>query len=497
MKLLQSNTGAITVKTVFLFLLIGLLVGFLGSLYFDSFNFKEPSSHLPSVPLPSSAPPSFADLADNVSPAVVNISSTKIVRSGSIFEDFYSPFREFFGDEFFNRFLKEQPTERKEKSLGSGFVVAEEGYIITNNHVIEAAEEISIRLVTGKTVGAKIVGVDKKTDLALIKADSWEDLPPPVTFGDSDVLRVGDWVVAIGNPFGLAHTVTAGIVSAKGRVIGAGPYDDFIQTDASINPGNSGGPLFNIRGEVVGINTALFTTSGGNIGIGFAVPINMARTIIDQLKEQGEVTRGWLGVNVQLLTPQLAESFKVDEIKGLLVAHVEPNGPAEDAGIQNGDIIIGLAGAPIHTLQDLPRVLQEVPIGTETDITVIRNGEKNVFSITVQEAPDALSDESPAKEPPLGLRLKTFSPEIAQRWGYSDPEQGVLVEAVEPGSPADKAGLERGDVIAEVDRQPIKNLQEYRDRLSEGSLQKGVLFLVYRNRGQSSLYIAVKDDRQR
>ena len=490
-RFLNSCTGAVGIKTVLLFLIVGLLAGFLGSLFVDTFK-PEEEVVSQSGPLPASpslaAPPSFADLAASVSTAVVNISTTKIIQNQSIFENFYSPFRDFFGQDFWDQ-LFEQQRKRKEKSLGSGFIVAEEGYIVTNAHLIEGAEEISIRLVTGKTVDAEIVGVDKKTDLALIKVQDWETLPPPLPLGDSDALRVGDWVIAIGNPFGLNHTVTAGIVSAKGRVIGSGPYDDFIQTDASINPGNSGGPLFNIQGEVVGINTSIFTTSGGNIGIGFAVPINMARTIIAQLKEEGTVTRAWLGISVQHLTPDLAKSFGRDTAQGVLVAHVTPDGPAADAGIKIGDIITALDGKPITKVQDLARITSTLPIGATVDMAIVREGTDKTVSIQVERAEEPALPETNNHAVDVGMQVQELSPEAARHWGYTDLKEGVIIKSVLPGSPAAEAGLQPGDMIVEINRKPIKTLTEYNALLKTASMEEGILLLVYR--GKNSLYVAL------
>jgi len=314
----------------------------------------------------------FAKLAEKLKPAVINISTTMVVKQSPFFKDRPSPFGEEDPfREFWERFFGgEIPREFETKSLGSGVIINKEGYIVTNNHVVENAKEILVTLSNEKEYEAEVIGRDKKTDLALIKVDAKEDLPV-APLGDSDKLKVGEWVIAIGNPFGLAETVTAGIVSAKGRVIGAGPYDDFIQTDASINPGNSGGPLFNFWGEVVGINTAIIATGQG---IGFAIPINMAKAIVSELKEKGRVTRGWLGVAIQEVTSQLAESFGLEEKKGALVAQVFKNGPAEKAGIEQGDIILEFDEKEIDDSRDLPRIVASTPVGKTVTIKVFRNG---------------------------------------------------------------------------------------------------------------------------
>lgn len=328
-------------------------------------------------------PLSFASLAKELNPAVVNINTTQLIEG---FGGFPSPFRE--GDpfeEFFKRFFGDIfPPEYKQRSLGSGFIISRDGYIVTNNHVVENAQEIKITLMDGKRFDGKIIGRDSKTDLALIKINPKEDLPA-AKFGDSEKLEVGDWVMAIGNPFGLGHTVTAGIVSAKGRIIGAGPYDDFIQTDASINPGNSGGPLFNLSGEVVGVNTAIL---GGAQGIGFATPINLAKEVISQLKEKGGVIRGWIGVSAQRLTPEIARSFNLKETNGALISEVAPQGPADRAGLMRGDIILEFDGKEVKQVEDLPRIVAATPVGKTVKVKVLRDGEIKTFSIAIERSPE-------------------------------------------------------------------------------------------------------------
>lgn len=328
-------------------------------------------------------PLSFASLAKELNPAVVNISTTQVIEG---FGGFPGPFRE--GDpfeEFFKRFFGDvPPPEYKQRSLGSGFIISKDGYIVTNGHVVENAQEIKVTLMGGRKFDAKVIGQDSKTDLALIKITPVGDLPS-AKLGDSAKLEVGDWVVAIGNPFGLGHTVTAGIVSAKGRIIGAGPYDDFIQTDASINPGNSGGPLFNLLGEVVGVNTAIL---GGAQGIGFATPINLAKEVIFQLKNEGRVIRGWIGVSAQELTPEIAQSFNLKEAKGALISEVAPQGPADRAGLMRGDIIIEFDGKEVKQVEDLPRLVANTSVGKTVKVKVLRNGEIRAFSITIGRLPE-------------------------------------------------------------------------------------------------------------
>lgn len=433
-------------------------------------------------------PQSFTEVAKNVGPAVVNISTVKTIKgAGRVFRHFFGPFeRGPFGD-FFDKFFEEIPEEDiKQKSLGSGFIIDKEGYIITNNHVVEGAEEIKVTLSNGKDFDGKVIGRDSKTDIALIKIKSWKDLHT-VKLGDSDTLQVGEWVIAIGNPFGFENTVTAGIISAKGRVIGAGPYDDFLQTDASINPGNSGGPLINTRGEVVGINTAIIA---GGQGIGFATPINMAKEILPELKEKGKVTRGWLGVMIQHITPELAKSFGLKEEKGALVADVTPGGPADKAKIKRGDVIIEFDEKPIREMSELPRIVAMTPVGKEVKVKVLRNGREKAFRVVLGE----LEEEMMAKLQPsefaedLGITVRELTPLLAQRYGLSE-ESGLVIMDVRRMSPADEAGLKSGDLIKEVNRQSVTDIEDYRAKIEK--LQKGdtVLFLIKRQ--ETTLYIPV------
>ncbi|MBN2468488.1 MAG: DegQ family serine endoprotease [Deltaproteobacteria bacterium] len=489
----KLNSGKIQIKWLLIILLFGIVLGFVGSIYFTNLGIIKRGEPRP-APSPAEIKGfslSFADLVTQVSPAVVNISTTKTITFRNSFRDFYSPFEEFFGDDFLERFFGQQPQKRKQRSLGSGFILSKEGHILTNSHVIEGADEITIRLASGKTYSAEIVGRDKKTDLALIKAKSWFDLPAPVTLGDSDTLRVGDWVMAIGNPFGLDHTVTAGIVSAKGRIIGSGPYDDFIQTDASINPGNSGGPLFNTHGEVVGINSAIFTTSGGNIGIGFAVPINMAKEIIEELEKKGTITRGWIGITIQPLTPELAQEFDVKDTKGLVVTEVSPDGPADQAGLQRGDVIVEFNGRKISKDRDLSTIVSTTPPGTSVTFKIIRGGDAKTLSLTVGEMEKGEATSKSTGAPNLGIRAEELSPEAARRWGYPPSETGVIISRVEPGSIADESGLQAGDLIKEVNQTPITSTNDYHESLKKASPAKGILFFIYRE--TNALYVVVKE----
>lgn len=438
---------------------------------------------------PQTLPASFASLVKAVSPAVVNISTVRTIKGGGrVFRHFMGPpdkndpFRDFF-----EKFFGDQSPERdlKQRSLGSGIIIDKDGYIITNNHVIEHADQIKVRLADDREFSAEIIGRDPKTDLALIKIDSFRDLPS-VTLGDSDALSIGDWVITIGNPFGLNHTVTAGIVSAKGRVIGAGPYDDFIQTDASINPGNSGGPLLNVIGEVVGINTAIVATGQG---IGFAIPINIAKEIIVQLKEKRKVVRGWLGVAIQKITPELARSFGIKEGRGALVGDVFAGSPAEKSNIKRGDVIIEFDGKRIDEMSDLPRLVANTPVGKTVTIKIIRDGQEHTLTAKIAE----MKEEKPpvAKtdvERKIGLSVQEITPEIAEELGLED-ETGVIVAGVAPGSPAEDADFNQGDIIKEINRKGIKNLRDYRMAMDKTAKEDTILFLVQRE-GQT-LYLSI------
>ena len=428
----------------------------------------------------------FSNLAERLKPAVVNISTTQVVKQPPFSRGRPSPFggEDPFRD-FWERFFGGQmPREFQTRSLGSGFIINKEGYIVTNNHVVENATEILVTLHNEKDYEAEVIGRDKKTDLALIKIDGEEDLPV-VPLGDSDKLQVGEWVMAIGNPFGLAETVTAGIVSAKGRVIGAGPYDDFIQTDASINPGNSGGPLFNLGGEVVGINTAIIAAGQG---IGFAIPVNMAKELIPQLKEKGRVVRGWLGVGIQRVSSELAKSFGLEEPKGALVSQVFKDTPAERAGIKQGDIILEFDGKKIEDFGDLPRVAASTPPGKTVKVEVFRDGKVLTFDVTVAEMKEKVEVAEAPSEKPLGIAVQDITPQIAQGLGLEEVS-GVVVTQVTPGSPAAESGIRRGDVIQEVNRKPVENIEDFGRGIEEAKGEKSILFLI--RRGEGSFYIAV------
>jgi len=448
----------------------------------------QATSHLSETHNPQGLP-DFVSLVKRLTPVVVNISTTQ--SSGGGQQVFPSPFGEQDPfSEFWKRFFGDPPPQGpfRQKSLGSGFVINSDGLILTNNHVVENADKIVVRLSDGREFQAELVGRDAKTDIAVIKIDSDKDLPT-APLGDSEKLEVGEWVLAIGNPFGLEHSVTSGIVSAKGRHIGAGPYDNFIQTDASINPGNSGGPLMNMRGEVVGINTAIFSRGGGNIGIGFAIPINLAKELLPQLKTKGKVSRGWLGVVIQKVTPAIAESLGLEKARGALVANVSKDAPADKAGVKVGDVIIEFDGKKVKESNDLPILVASTPIGKKVPVKVLRDGKEAVLSVVIGELKEEEVFASAKGEGNFGLTVQKVTPQIAESLGLDRPE-GVVVTFVESGSPGEEAGIRRGDVILEVDRKTIRSIADYRKSIAMIKKGKGVLFLV--RRGETTLFLALK-----
>ncbi|MBF0557675.1 MAG: DegQ family serine endoprotease [Nitrospirae bacterium] len=434
-------------------------------------------------------PQSFADVAAKVTPAVVNISTSSTVRvPGNPFRHFFGPDDEGpFGD-FFKRFYGGIPDrEMKQQSLGSGFIVDKQGYIITNNHVVEGADEIKVKASDGREFRARVIGRDKKTDLALIKISSiFKDLPT-LELGDSEKIRVGDWVLAIGNPFGLEHTVTQGIISAIGRVIGAGPYDNFLQTDAPINPGNSGGPLVNTRGEVIGINTAIISSGQG---IGFAIPSSMAKTIISQLKDKGKVVRGWIGVSIQNISPDMVQSFGLKGSEGALVGDVVEGGPADAAGIKRGDAITVFNGRKVKSMSDLSRAVADTPVGTTVDARIIRGGKEMVVRITVSEMNEQrMASSSQSPENNIGIKVDDITPRWRAQLGIKE-KAGALVTGVVPGSPAEEAGLQSGDVIRELNHEPVGNANDFYTALNKFERGKSLLLLV--RRGGQTFYVSIK-----
>ena len=444
----------------------------------------------------------FIEIARKADPGVVNIGTTQVIkrRRPRLFErpdgGGDSPFDDFFGGDLFRHFFgegEEQP-EIKRPSLGSGFILNEEGYIVTNNHVVEKASEITVTIGLDKEYEAKLVGADPKTDVALIKIDAKEKLQPLV-LGDSDALQVGEIVVAIGNPFGLSHTVTQGIVSAKERTIGFGPYDNFIQTDASINPGNSGGPLLNLEAKVIGINTAIVASGQG---IGFAIPINLAKNIITQLKDNGSVTRGWLGVYIQKVDPDLAKSLGLKEKRGALVSSVQKGSPADDAGIQSRDVILEVEGKAIKDYSELPRLVASMKVGQKITIKIKRDGKDMTVTPVIgklkadeAETKAQAQEEKQSSNKPdkLGFMVETLSKSEAERRELDYAEKrGVIVTKVDPSSKAAEK-ISRGDIILEVNKTRVRNLSEYSKVLESIQKNDSVLLLVERpNAG--SLYIA-------
>jgi serine protease Do len=435
---------------------------------------------------PQGYPGSFAELIKKASPSVVNIIAVKIIRTSNQGATPFSP--EDPMRDFFERFFGQQmPQEYRQNALGTGFIIDKEGFILTNNHVVEQTEELKVRLSDDKEYNAKIIGRDPKTDLALIKIDAQKPLIPMV-LGDSESLEVGDWVLAIGNPFGLGNTVTAGIVSAKYRQIGGGPYDNFIQTDASINPGNSGGPLLNLDGEVIGVNSAIFSQSGGNIGIGFAIPINMAKQLLPQLR-QGKVRRSWLGVMIQNITPELKNKLGLGTDEGALVSDVVSGGPAEKAGIKRGDVILQFDGKAIRSSSDLPFVVASTPIGKTVVVEVMRENQSMKLQVKTEELKEETEAEPPSKTPShLGIEVQQITPEMAKNYGLSRT-LGVIVVRVENGSPAEQAGLAAGDIIVEIDKKPVKDIETLNNLLAGVKEGHTILFLI--DRGGTTVFVTL------
>ncbi|GAC1343324.1 MAG: DegQ family serine endoprotease [Acetobacteraceae bacterium] len=476
---------------------------------------------LPPPALARNAPESFADLAAQLSPSVVNISSSQAVqaqsdRGGPDMPGFPpgSPFEQFFRD-FLDRNRPQgqgpqgpQPPRRGERgpmgpdggggpgggravSLGSGFIIDPAGYIVTNNHVIDGADEISVTLTDNTTLKAKLIGKDERVDLALLKVETDHPLKA-AQFGDSDGARVGDWVLAIGNPFGLGGSVTAGIVSARGRDIRQGPYDDFIQTDAPINRGNSGGPLFNMDGQVIGINTAIYSPSGGSVGIGFSVPANLAKSVVAQLREFGHARRGWLGVRIQQVTPDIAESIGLKDSTGAMVAGVNEDGPADKAKIRNGDVILKFNGQDVKEMRTLPRIVAETEIGKAVPVVLWRDGKETTVEASVGELPDdqqqASAGPTPSRDKParapmisgLGARLSPITDDLRSQFKLSPDQKGVVVTDVQSDGTAAGRGLKPGDVIVEVQQEPVSTPQDVESRLDRYRKQnrKTVLMLI-------------------
>ncbi len=438
-------------------------------------------------------PLSFSELTERVKPAVVNISTSKTYKGRSFGTPFgRSPFGGSpfggspFGDDFFDRFFGDMPRrEFKQRSLGSGFIISNDGYIFTNNHVVEQADTILVKISDGKEYEAKVIGTDANTDIALIKIKPSNSLPV-AEIGDSEKVKVGEWVIAIGNPFGLDATVTAGIVSAKGRVIGAGPYDNFIQTDASINPGNSGGPLFNMEGKVIGINTAIVAQGQG---IGFAIPINMAKSILADLKTKGKVTRGWLGISVQDISDDIAKNLNHQNKGGALVSDVFKGDPADQAGIKVGDIITEINGKPIKDTHELLLTIAALQVGQKMNIKAIRDGKEMTFRVTVAERKDNVAVTAEKSEKGhFGISAQEITPEIARQLGIKS--EGVIITDIQEGSPADEVGMQPQDIIVQVNRVKVSSMNDYNREISKAVQKKSVTLLV--KRGRASFFVALR-----
>lgn len=471
-------------------------------------------------PIPPGAPASFADLAHDLLPAVVNISSTQKAhddedeKKGDSLDENLPELKEFNPqnpEDFFEEFLNRRGGGGQEEalpaaSLGSGFVIdAAKGLVVTNNHVVKDADEVRVTFQDDTTIEAKIIGTDEKMDLAVLKIVTDKKIAD-VKFGDSDKLRVGDWVVAIGNPFGLGGTVTAGIISAQQRNINAGPYDDFIQTDASINRGNSGGPMFNLAGEVIGINTAIFSPSGGSVGIGFAIPSNLAKSVITQLIEHGRTRRGWIGVRIQSVTEEIAQSLGLDKPKGALVASITDKGPAEDAKLKPGDVIIEFDGRPVTEMRHLPRIVAETPIDKKVDLKFWRDGKEHTSSIKVGELEkaedDGLLDEQPTeqKEAPVkgtdidkaGLSVGSITETARKEFNIPADVTGVVVTKVKAKGEAAKKGLSVGDVLVEINQQPIESPKQATDYIAKAEKEGKPSVLLLVNREGDVRFVALK-----
>ncbi len=472
------------------------------------------------VPAPG-APISFADLADKVEDAVVNVSTTQKravatpgapPMQGVPMPDFPpgSPFQDFFQD-FFNNQMQQQGPMPPSQSLGSGFIInAAEGYVVTNNHVIDQADEIKVILHNDTALDAKLVGRDTKTDLALLKIDPKKMPLKQVVFGDSAKARVGDWVLAVGNPFGLGGSVTAGIISARQRNINAGQYDDFIQTDASINRGNSGGPLFNLRGEVIGINTAIFSPTGGSVGIGFAVPSELAQSVIQQLAQYGETRRGWLGVRIQDVTPEIADTLGLGKVQGALVASVTPNGPAASAGLKAGDIILNFDGKGVEAMRRLPRIVADTDIGRTVPVTVWRQGKTIETKATITQLekaektglltdnnePNVIKQDAPQSEQAmssLGITVAPLTPQLRQKFNIdAKMTNGVIVTRLNDDSDAVVKGLRPGDVVQEINQVAIKSPVDFNAALEAASKAKKNMVLLLVSSEGNLRFVAVK-----
>ncbi len=484
--------------TIFILIALALVSGYIIGNRTDFFTSRPASPpYMYNLQLPkelSGENAAFSGVANVISPVVANISSSKTVAHKDMSQNphsFNGPFNDFF--ESFDI-----PKKWKEQSLGSGVVVSSDGYIITNNHVVEKSDEIKVTLFDQQNYKGKIIGTDPKTDLAVIKISATN--LPAIKWGDSDKLQVGEFVLAFGNPYSLGHTVTMGIVSALGRAnVGIADYEDFIQTDAAINPGNSGGPLVNIKGELVGINTAIFSRTGGYQGIGFAVPSNMAKSVMTQLMNEGKVTRGWLGITIQNLTPELAREFNLKKSSGALVTDIFKGSPAEKAGVRRGDVVLEINGKEIRNVESLRNIVAQSKVGSRITLEVLRDGRTFSANVNVTEYPQELAraeqdeseDDELTKEKALvGMSVMDLTRDIAKQLGLSKNDKGVVIVKVDPYSAAEDAGLKKGDLIQEVNKKRIKDLIDFNKILP--GIRDGDTVLLFINRGGNKFYITLK-----
>ena len=474
---------------------------------------------LPQMSSPSAPLPSFAPLVKKVLPAVVNISVTEKANAPEEDEQDMdseqgpqrgmpsSPF-----DEFLRKFFEQQgqgmpgvpptrPSPNLQRvALGSGFIIDPSGYVVTNNHVVTNADKVSVVLQDGSKHPAKVIGRDAKTDLALLKINTKEALPY-VGWGDSNALQVGDWVLAVGNPFGLGGTVSSGIISARGRDIHSGPYDDYLQLDAAINRGNSGGPTFNLSGQVIGINTAIYSPNGGSVGIGFAIPSSLAKPVIEQLREHGKVDRGWLGVQIQEVTPEIAKSLGLPKDAGALVADVTQGSPAAKSGFKQGDVILSFNGHDVAKVRDLPIIVAQTPVGQKAKVEVFRNGKRDNLEVAIGQMPEnpqvAQNDQGGDQQPQaentsaLGLKLAPLSDQLRKRAGVPKSVKGVVVTGIDDNSPLAELGIQPGDVIQQVNQQPVTTPQQAEQKLKEAQAGKDKSLLLLINRHGTNQYLAL------
>jgi serine protease Do len=499
-------------KTIWISLVLALILGFAGGAWLapgfgrarpmaessqETLAPADPQKSSPTQQMMDDISRIFEQSASKVSPSVVAITAEQVVQAQSPFGMPDDAFKDFFGEDFFKRFFQQPPQEQKQtvRSLGSGVIVSSDGFILTNNHVVANADKLFVVIGDKQNYPAKVIGTDPQTDVAVVRIDA-KDLPA-AALGNSDSVNVGQWVIAIGNPFQLMHTVTAGIISAKGRSsVGLADYEDFFQTDASINPGNSGGALADLNGNVVGINTAIASPSGGNIGIGFAIPINMAKQVMESLISKGRVVRGFIGITPQDINENLAKAFDLESTEGVLVGDVSPKSPADQAGIKRGDVILTINAEKVKDATQLRLMVAEMQPGTRVKIGLLRQGQPKDIMVALAERPQAAQEKGAEQEPPeekgssrLGLALQELTPDIASQLGY-DNEKGALVADVTPGSPAEDAGLQRGDLIKEVNRQAVQSVKDFEKAIREFKTGDVVALLI--RRGPTTLFAGIK-----